>query len=92
MTVVDQTHDGKVPIVGARWRRTKAIVARLLAAWAGVSFLVLFFARELFAWSIFGWPFSLYMVAQGLILFYVLLVVIYSLAMRRIENGTGEAR
>jgi putative solute:sodium symporter small subunit len=69
------------------WRKTRTIVAWLLAAWAAVGFIVLFFARELSAFSFFGWPFSLYMAAQGLILFYVLLLAVYSYAMRLVERS-----
>jgi putative solute:sodium symporter small subunit len=66
------------------------VVSALLAAWAVVSFLVLFFAREMDGFNFFGWPLPLYLAGQGLLLFYVLLLAIYSIAMRSIERAEQE--
>jgi putative solute:sodium symporter small subunit len=68
------------------WRRVQRLTTGLLLAWFGVSFGFLFYARELSAITLFGWPVSFYMAAQGLTLFYVLLVAVYVLGMRRLDN------
>ena len=67
-----------------RWRRSQAGTARLLGAWFVVSFGVTFFARELSS-SVFGWPFSFWVAAQGALLVYVLLVAVYARLMDRLD-------
>lgn len=71
----------------AYWRHTRQLTAILLASWLALTFGVLFFARELASYTFFGWPLSFYMAAQGLTLFYVLLLAILSIVMRRIERA-----
>ena len=67
-----------------RWRRSQAVTAWLLGAWFVVSFGVTFFARELSS-SVFGWPFSFWVAAQGALLVYVLLVAVYARLMDRLD-------
>lgn len=69
------------------WRNVQRLTAGLLFAWLGVSFGILFYARELSAMTLFGWPVSFYMAAQGLTLFYVLLVAVYVFVMRRLDKA-----
>ncbi|MFZ6845854.1 DUF4212 domain-containing protein [Undibacterium sp. RuTC16W] len=69
------------------WRHTRQLTAILLASWLTLTFGILFFARELVAYTFFGWTLSFYMAAQGLTLFYVLLLAILSIVMRRIERA-----
>ncbi|MDY7539093.1 DUF4212 domain-containing protein [Undibacterium sp. RTI2.1] len=69
------------------WRRSRYLTAFLLTSWFFLTFGILFFARELSAYTFFGWPFSFYMAAQGLTLFYVALLAIFSLWMRKIEDA-----
>lgn len=92
--------DQQTPMVEARthdqyWSKVQRLTAGLLLAWFGVTFGVLFFARELADLTLFGWPASFYMAAQGLTLFYFLLVAIYVLVMRRLDgslkNGDADA-
>ena len=67
-----------------RWRRSQRVTAWLLGAWFIVSFGVTFFAREL-SLSVFGWPFSFWVAAQGALIVYVLLVAVYARAMDRLD-------
>lgn len=69
------------------WRMARRLTVGLLLAWFGVTFGILFFARELASLTVFGWPFSFYMAAQGLTLFYLLLVAVYVCVMRRLDNA-----
>ena len=69
------------------WRRIRRLTALCLIGWFGVTFLVIFFARELSAVVVFGWPLSFYMAAQGLTLVYVLICGVYALAMRRSDEA-----
>ena len=68
------------------WRMARRLTVGLLLAWFGVTFGTLFFARELSGLTVFGWPFSFYMAAQGLTLFYLLLVAVYVCVMRHLDN------
>lgn len=67
-----------------RWRRSQHVTAWLLCAWFVVTFGVTFFAREL-SRSVFGWPFSFWVAAQGALIVYVLLVGVYARLMNRLD-------
>lgn len=68
------------------WQRTKKLTFSLLLIWALVTFLVIFFARELSSLTVFGWPLSFYMVAQGLVVIYLLIVAVYTWQMKRFDR------
>ena len=70
----------------AHWRATKRLTAMLLLTWLIITFGGIFFARELSALTIFGWPVSFYMVAQGVPLAYVAILAIYALRMRVLDR------
>jgi putative solute:sodium symporter small subunit len=63
--------------------RVLALKAGLLAAWAGISFVCCYFARDL-SFMAFGWPFSYWMAAQGAVLGFMVIVVVYATVMRRL--------
>ncbi|MBC3884314.1 DUF4212 domain-containing protein [Undibacterium griseum] len=71
------------------WRRTRHLTIFLLLCWAMLGFGSLFFARELSTLTIFGWPVSFYLAAQGLTLSYVLILAVYSVCMRWIQRSTS---
>jgi putative solute:sodium symporter small subunit len=77
----------KIKTIRPYWRQTKKLTRILLLVWCVLTFSVLFFARELASFHFFGWPFSFYMLAQGLTLIYVLIIGIYSFYSRRIEQS-----
>ena len=64
------------------WRRTRRLTAALLAAWFVIGFVVTWFARDL-DFPFFGWPFSFWVAAQGGIVVFVALLVIYARRMAR---------
>jgi putative solute:sodium symporter small subunit len=70
----------------AHWRATKRLTAVLLTTWLVVTFGGIFFARELSDPTIFGWPVSFYMIAQGVPLAYVTILAIYALRMRALDR------
>jgi putative solute:sodium symporter small subunit len=75
------------------WRRNLVLIAALLAIWFGVTFGVAFFAREL-SFEFFGWPFSFWVASQGAIGVYLLIVVVYTRRMDRLDarrDGEGDA-
>jgi putative solute:sodium symporter small subunit len=75
----------------AFWLRYRTLTYALLGAWFISTFGVLFFARELSTWVIFGWSFSVYMAAQGLTLFYVALLGIFAYFAGNIEHDQTRA-
>lgn len=68
------------------WQRARRLTFILLTIWFIATFGMIFFARELSGFTLFGWPFSFYMAAQGLTLLYVVLVGLYASRMRRLDK------
>ncbi len=68
------------------WHKVRQFTAALLAVWFIATFGIVFYARELSHFTLFGWPLSFYMVAQGLTLFYLLILVLYVKRMRRLDK------
>lgn len=67
------------------WRRTRRLTAALLLAWLGINLGTTWFARELSTLSAFGFPLGYWLAAQGSLGLYLLVIVIYVLAMERLE-------
>jgi len=68
------------------WRRVKRLTRCMLAIWFGLTFCIIFFARELSSITVFGWPLSFYMAAQGLVLVYLAITAFYAWSMRRFDK------
>src|SRR3978361_1071972 len=60
------------------WRDTQRLTLWLTAIWLVATFCVIFFARDLYGVTLFGWPVSFYMAAQGILLLYVAIVGTYA--------------
>ncbi len=71
----------------AHWRRTRRLTALLLLVWLVATFCTIFFARELSALTLLGWPLSFYLAAQGVALLFLAIIGFYALAMRRIDRA-----
>jgi putative solute:sodium symporter small subunit len=63
--------------------RVLTLKAVLLAIWAAASFGVCFFARDL-QFMVGPWPFDFWMAAQGCVLVFIAIIVVYATAMRRL--------
>ena len=74
------------------WKKNLRLTLVLLSVWFLVTFVMGFFARELASITIFGWPLSFYMGAQGSLIIYVVLIWFYQKRMRQldIEHGVEE--
>ncbi len=72
------------------WRRSRRMILGLLLVWVLVSFVVPYFARELDQ-HLLGWPLSFWLVAQGGLLVYLAVVLIYDWRMRRLDAELLEA-
>jgi putative solute:sodium symporter small subunit len=68
------------------WRRNRRLSMLLLALWLGTTFCTVFFARELAGLTLFGWPLSFYMAAQGSALIYLTIIGLYAWRMRRLDR------
>jgi putative solute:sodium symporter small subunit len=67
------------------WQRTRSLTALLLALWLATSFCSVFFARELAGLTLFGWPLSFYLAAQGAALVYLAILAVYALRMNKFD-------
>jgi putative solute:sodium symporter small subunit len=68
------------------WSKVRQFTFVLIALWFSSTFGIIFFARELTDFTVFGWPFSFYMAAQGLTLLYLAILAIYALHMRKLDK------
>lgn len=62
----------------------------LLAAWAVVTFVVPYFARDL-NFSFFGWPFSFWVASQGALIAYLAIAWLYARWMNRRDLADASA-
>jgi putative solute:sodium symporter small subunit len=67
------------------WRKNLRITGILLFIWFFVSFVLVFFSRELSSITFFGFPFSFYMAAQGSLIIYVLIIWYYAHYMNKLD-------
>lgn len=72
----------------AYWRKNLTITGVLLAVWFFVTFVVIFFARDL-TFSFFGWSFSFWVAAQGALVVYCLIIWFYATAMNKLDREYG---
>ncbi|SDE56373.1 putative solute:sodium symporter small subunit [Massilia sp. PDC64] len=71
----------------AHWVRARRLTALLLALWLATSFCTVFFARDLAHLSVFGWPLSFYLAAQGASLTYLAIIGAYAWRMRILDRA-----
>ncbi len=72
-------------------RRALVLKAVLLSVMFLVSFGVCFFARDL-SFVVNGWPLHFWMAAQGAVLVFIAIVVVYAIVMNRLEAEEEGAR
>jgi putative solute:sodium symporter small subunit len=83
-------HDLKQKRAHTYWQRTTRLTLWLMLIWFVVTFTAIFFARQLSDYTLFGWPISFFMAAQGSVLLYVTIVGVYALWMRRLDKQYNE--
>ena len=71
------------------WRKNLVMTGILLLVWFIVTFVEAWYARELNAFTFFGFPFGFYMSAQGSLAIYVILIGIYAWYMTRLDKEYG---
>jgi putative solute:sodium symporter small subunit len=72
------------------WGKNLRITGLLLALWFFVTFVLLYFARDL-TFSFFGWPFSFWVAAQGALIVYCLIIWYYARYMNNLDKEYGVA-
>ena len=72
------------------WRKNLRITALLLSIWFFVTFVLVFFAREL-DFKFFGWPFSFWVAAQGALVVYCVIIWYYAHYMNKLDIEYGVA-
>jgi putative solute:sodium symporter small subunit len=71
------------------WQKTLRLTGVSLVIWFVATFVIGWFARDLQSITIFGFPFSFYIGAQGALLIYVILVGFYAYRMDRLDREYG---
>jgi putative solute:sodium symporter small subunit len=71
------------------WSKNLRLTAVLLAIWFVVTFVVIWFAKELNEIVIAGFPFAFYMGAQGALIIYVLVIWFYARSMNQLDKDYG---
>ena len=67
------------------WQQTRRLTLGLLGVWLAVNLLVPWFARDLNALQVWGFPLGYWVAAKGALLVYLLIIVVYVVAMDRLE-------
>jgi putative solute:sodium symporter small subunit len=67
------------------WRRVLRITGALLGGWLLVTLVGPWFARDLAALQVGGFPLSFWVASQGALLLYVAIIVIYAHVMDRLD-------
>jgi putative solute:sodium symporter small subunit len=67
------------------WHQTRQLTAALLLLWLVVCLAGAWFARGLNGLSMFGFPLGFWVAAQGALLAFLLIIVVYVVCMERLE-------
>ena len=79
----------RLPGKNTYWRRTRRFTIGLLLLWFLVTFCVSFFARELNAITVFGFPLGFYMGGQGVLVIYLLILGVFAWRMNAIDDESA---
>ena len=74
----------------AHWEASRRMTAVLLSLWIATGYGTVYFARELARFTVFGWPLSFYMAAQGASLISLAIIGWYAWRMRRLDRLCAE--
>ena len=82
--------DDETPEAAAYWRANLKLLAVLLAIWFAASFGAGILLRDwLDQWLIGGYPLGFWFAQQGSIYVFIALIVVYVVAMRRLDRKYG---
>lgn len=66
------------------WSKNLRITGLLLGIWFVVTFVLIFFAKDL-TFKFFGWPFSFWVAGQGALIVYCLIIWYYARYMNKLD-------
>ncbi|HQZ03653.1 MAG TPA: DUF4212 domain-containing protein [Thauera sp.] len=75
----------------AYWRSNLLLTFGLLAIWFGVTFVSGYYAAELNTFTFLGFPLGFYIFAQGALVVYLAIIVVYVVVMNRLDQRYGVA-
>jgi putative solute:sodium symporter small subunit len=87
--MTDSLQEHRAHLIAARaahWQRARRLTVILLLLWFATTFFTVFFARELQGWTVFGWPLSFYLAAQGAALVFLAIIGAYAFVMGRLDR------
>lgn len=84
MSIQDRAARRKV-----HWAKTQRLTYVVLAIWFVFSILVPWFAKELDQFSFLGFPLGFYLVVQGSLIVFVVLIVVQNLLQDGIDDAYG---
>jgi putative solute:sodium symporter small subunit len=70
------------------WRHNLRLTGLLLGLWFLLSFVLIYFARDI-SFRFFGWPFSFWVAGQGALIVYGLIIAVYARQMNRLDAQFG---
>jgi putative solute:sodium symporter small subunit len=73
------------------WQKNVRLTLILLGIWFVVTYVIGFFARDIFSFNFFGWPFAFWVGGQGALVVYVLIIWFYARYMSRLDEEYGVA-
>lgn len=76
---------------GRHWARTSTLMWIMFALWVLFSFVVHFFVESLNAITFLGFPLGFYMAAQGSLVIFVVMLVVYAKRQDTIDREEGVA-
>jgi putative solute:sodium symporter small subunit len=91
MSTTDQDTQVLLAARQRHWQRSRRLTMALLALWLATSFCTIFFARDLAGLTVFGWPLSFYLAAQGASLTYLAILGVYAWRMARLDRAFARA-
>jgi putative solute:sodium symporter small subunit len=74
------------------WAKTRSLTFVVLFVWFVFSLLAPWFARQLDSFSFLGFEFGYYLVVQGSLIVFVLLIVFQNLLQDRIDDAFGAGK
>ena len=66
------------------WRQNLRLTGALAALWFFVTFVLVYFSREL-SFKVVGWPFSFWVAGQGALVVYCLIIWFYARRMNQLD-------
>jgi putative solute:sodium symporter small subunit len=87
--IVPERREDRTELRRIHWAKTRALTFWVLIVWAVFSLLAPWFARELDSFSFLGFEFGYYLIVQGSLIVFVLLIVVQNLLQDRIDDAYG---